>query len=107
MSLPRSDAWPDLHRPSPSLEQVGYGQVCSTQISDSGWCPHSPEVVVSLLRFFQSALNNVGTACKALWNSVGGLCGAEAAKPDAGPEGNPRTTPSLEGTIWFGGEGCP
>lgn len=44
---------------------------------------------------------------KALWNSVGGLCGAEADKPDASPEANPRTTPSLEGTSWFGGEECP
>lgn len=40
-------------------------------------------------------------------DSAGGLCGAEEAKPDAGPEGNPRTTPSLEGTSWFGGEGRP
>lgn len=107
MSLPGSHPWPDSHRPGPSLEQVGYVQVRSTWISTSGWCPHSPEVVVSLLRFFRSALNNVGTVCKALWDSVGGLCGAEAVKPDAGPEGKPRTTPSLEGTSWFGGEGCP
>lgn len=54
-------------------------------MSTSGWCPHSTEVTVSLLLFFQSASNNVGTACKALWDSVGLLRGAEAAKPDARP----------------------
>lgn len=54
-------------------------------ISTSGWCPHSPDVKVSLLHFFQTSLNNVGTVCKALWDSVGVLRGAEAAKPDASP----------------------
>lgn len=65
------------------------------------------KVIFSLLHFFQSTLNNVETACKARWDSEGGLCEAEEAKPDAGPEGSPRTTPSLEGTSWFGGEGHP
>jgi len=76
-------------------------------LSSSEWCPHSPEVIVSLLCHFQSALNNVGTVCKAHRDSAGGLCGVEEAKPDAGPEGNPRTTSSLEVTSRFGAKGRP
>lgn len=68
-------------------------------MSSSGGCPHSPEVTVPLLYVCQSAFDNVGTLCKPLWNSVGGQCGAEAAKPDAGPEGNSITTPKL---VWWG-----
>lgn len=107
MSLPGSDPWTDQHRPIPSPERAGFVQVCSTQVSSSGWCPHSLEVIVSPLHLFQSVLKNANTVWKTCWDSAGGLCGAKAAKPDVGPEGNPRTTPSLEGTSWFGGEGHP
>lgn len=64
VSLPGSDPWLDPYRPVRSLEQVDYFQVCSTQMSNSGWFPHNPEFVVSLLACFQNTLSIVGTASK-------------------------------------------
>lgn len=75
VSLPGSDPWLDPYRPAPSLEQVDYFPVCSTQISDSGWFPYSPEFVVSLLAFFKNALNICGDSiqvcCEIVWEDCG------------------------------------
>lgn len=63
--------WLDPCRPASSLEQVDYFPVCSTQVSDSGWFPYSPEFVVSLLAFFKNALNICGDSiqicCGIVW----------------------------------------
>lgn len=64
VSMPGNDPWLDPYRPVPSLEQVDYFPVCSTQISKPGWFPHSPEFVVSLLAYLRNTLNIVRTASR-------------------------------------------